>query len=225
MQEVYYPIRISRGFAPRLPPAEVLTMQIVREYQGIDTDKGIWQYFRGHWQAWFPQLSSRTSFVRQAANLWQYKRLLQQQLAERLGAFDERVHIVDGLPIRLCNLAHASRCASFPTEATYGYCAAKSEYFYGFRGHLSITSSGVITGFTLSAANGSEREALWETLERLQGLVIADKGYLSETLQAELATYGIELSTPVRSNMKQKQPKVWERLLQRLRRLVETVNS
>jgi hypothetical protein len=220
-----YPISFPRGFAPQLTPAEVLTMELVGEYRGIDTDKGIWQYFRGHWHSLFPQLASRTSFTRQAANLWQYKHLLQQQLAARLGGFDDDVHLVDGLPIVLCNFRHAPRCASFRGEADYGYAAAKAEHFYGFHGHLSVTLRGVITGFTLSAANGSEREALWETLENVNGLVIGDKGYLSKSLQAELANYGVELATPVRSNMEVERPKAWTHVLQRLRRLIETVNS
>ena len=38
-----------RGFAPGLSDSEVITMEIVGEFQGIDTDKGIWSYFRGHW--------------------------------------------------------------------------------------------------------------------------------------------------------------------------------
>jgi hypothetical protein len=91
-----YPISLPRGFAPQLTPAEVLTMELVGEYRGIDTNKGIWQYFRGHWHSLFPQLASRTSFTRQAANLWQYKHLLQQKLAARLGGFDDDVHLVDG---------------------------------------------------------------------------------------------------------------------------------
>jgi hypothetical protein len=56
-------------------------MEIVAEYQGIDTDQAIWCYFRRPWLAWFPRLGSRSSFVRQAANLWQYKQRLQQHLA------------------------------------------------------------------------------------------------------------------------------------------------
>jgi hypothetical protein len=64
--EIYqiYPPR-SKGFAPRLSDSEVMTMEIVAEYLGIDTDKGIWSYFRRHWQPLFPQIPHRTSFVRQ----------------------------------------------------------------------------------------------------------------------------------------------------------------
>lgn len=62
------PIR-SRGFQPSLSDSEVITMEIVAEFQGIDTDKGIWQYFRRHWMSMFPQMKSRSTFVRQAAFL------------------------------------------------------------------------------------------------------------------------------------------------------------
>jgi hypothetical protein len=41
----------------------VMTMEIVAEYRGIETDVGVWQYFRDHWQEWFPALKSRTTFV------------------------------------------------------------------------------------------------------------------------------------------------------------------
>jgi hypothetical protein len=67
-----HPIR-QREFAPALSDIEVITMEIVAEYQGIDTDKGMWQYFRRHWLAWVPRLGSRVTLARQAANLWQYK--------------------------------------------------------------------------------------------------------------------------------------------------------
>ncbi|MBW4421507.1 MAG: hypothetical protein KME13_20140 [Myxacorys californica WJT36-NPBG1] len=74
------PIR-GRGFEPGLSDAEVMTIEIAGEYQHYDSDKGIWSYFRRHWHSWFPNLLSRSSFVRQAANLWQYKQRLQQHLA------------------------------------------------------------------------------------------------------------------------------------------------
>lgn len=60
-----HPVR-RKGFAPALADSEVLTMEIVAEYQGIDSDQAIWQYFQRHWLPLFPSLKSRTTFVRQA---------------------------------------------------------------------------------------------------------------------------------------------------------------
>lgn len=161
----------SRGFAPSLRDAEVIPMEIVAEFQGIDTDKGIWQYFRRHWLELLPQLQTRSTFVRQAANLWSYKQQLQRQVAVELGAVADKLHIVDGLPIPLCCFRRAPGCRSFPAQVDYGYCAAKDEVFYGFRGHLLISGAGVITSFTLTPANGNQRAALWDLLLEVNGLL------------------------------------------------------
>lgn len=198
---------------------------IVGEYQHADSDKGIWSYFRRHWQPLFPSLSSRSSFVRQAANLWQYKHQLQQRLAAALGAFEDDVHLVDGLPMRLCCITYAGRCQSFQGVAAFGYCAAKDEPFYGFRGHLSISMNGVITGFTVTPANGDEREALWEITESIHGLLIGDKGYISQLLCEALAQVKVNLQTPLRANMMETRPHSVVRQLQTVRRLIETVNA
>ena len=62
------PLR-QRGPAPKLSDAEVLTMEIVGEFLGLDTDKALHRYFRRHYAEWFPTLRSvhRTTFARQAA--------------------------------------------------------------------------------------------------------------------------------------------------------------
>ena len=46
----------SRGPAPKLSDAEVLTFEVVGEFLGIDTDKGIYLFFRRHYREWFPAL-------------------------------------------------------------------------------------------------------------------------------------------------------------------------
>jgi len=64
--------RVRRhGPAPTLADAEVLTMEIVGEFLGLDRDTAIVAYFRREHPDWFPALSRvhRTTFARQAANL------------------------------------------------------------------------------------------------------------------------------------------------------------
>ena len=216
------PIR-DRGFAPALSDSELISMEIVAEFLGIDANQSIWWYFHRHWLRLFPDLASRSSFVRQAANLWQYKGVLQQRLAQQLGAFADDVHLIDGLPIPLCCFGRAPSCRSFQAEPTYGYCAAKKQTYYGFHGHLLISISGVICGFSLTPANGSEREALWDMVSPIQGRLIGDKGYLSAALAQELLNHQIVLQTPLRSNMQPQPDLAAAKLLQRVRRLIETV--
>ncbi len=44
-------------------------MELVGEFMGEDQDKSIWRYFRNHWHDWFPNLGSRSTFVKQSAAL------------------------------------------------------------------------------------------------------------------------------------------------------------
>ena len=45
----------QRGFAPKLSDEEMLTIEVVGEFLGIDADKGIWTYFKTHWCSLFPE--------------------------------------------------------------------------------------------------------------------------------------------------------------------------
>ena len=56
-------------------------------------------------------------------------------------------------------------------EANFGSCASKDEKYYGFDGHLVVSAEGVITSFCLTSANGSEREALWDVVDGIKGLL------------------------------------------------------
>ena len=65
-----------RGFAPTLSGQEVLTLEVVGAYLAMNQDKQIWSYSHGHWLAWFPRLGTRSTFVRQSANLWALKQCM-----------------------------------------------------------------------------------------------------------------------------------------------------
>lgn len=124
----------QRGFEPDLTDSEVITIEIVAEFLGIDTDKGAWEYVRDHWLEWFPMLGSRANFAKHAANLWQIKQWLQKELAKHLGAFSDTLHLADGFPMAVCQFKRAHFSHVFKDEAAYGYCASKGEKYYGFKG-------------------------------------------------------------------------------------------
>jgi hypothetical protein len=59
----------QRGPQPTLHDSEVLTIEVVGAFLGIETDKGLYTYFRRHYGNWFPAMRQvhRTTFVRQLA--------------------------------------------------------------------------------------------------------------------------------------------------------------
>lgn len=100
----------QRGPQPTLIDSEVLTMEIVDEFLGIDTDSGIFGYFRRHYGDWFPALKPihRTTFVRQAANLWAFKRQLWSLMIGWI-EHDPLISITGSMPIPVCCFTRAHR--------------------------------------------------------------------------------------------------------------------
>ena len=127
--------------------------------------------------------------------------------------------------MKTAHFKRAKKSNNFKGEAGYGYCASKSETYYGFKGHLLIDDTGNITNFTLTEASGSEREAVWELVEnKSQKFLLGDKGYLSARFKEDLYhEQALKLETPVRQNMTDHLDKTARNFLNKTRRLVETV--
>ncbi len=184
-------------------------------------DKRIWQYFKTHYPDWFPGLASRSAFVRQCANLLPVKQWLLSGIFEQTRR--DSLHMQDGVPIPVMRYARARRDRCFKGEAAFGYCASKDEKYYGFLGHVGIDSEGSLSAFALTPANGSEREALRDIAQGMTGLMLADKGFIGESLKAELAQMGLDLQTPLRDNMQDSRNPAFVRWILSTRRLIETV--
>lgn len=215
----------TRGFAPRLSDREGITMELVGEFLGYEGDEAIWKDFKQHWAAWFPGWGDRSTFVRQAANLWWVKQQLQQRLVADLGARTTDCHLIDGFPITVCKLVRAPRSRVLTVEAEYGYCAAKDEYYDGLKANLLIDLRGVVVGITITAATVDERDSAYDRVSMLAGLLLGDKGFIRPQFKADCEALGIALHTPLRKNMKERRPRWWLKLLRRLRKRVETVIS
>jgi hypothetical protein len=142
----------QRGPNPDLADSEVLTMEIVGEFLGIDTERGLYAYFRRHYAAgWFPALSKihRTTFTRQAANLWAVKEKLWKHLLSRIH-FDPEVSLIDSSPMPTCRFARAYRCRRLAEESAFGFDEMSKQTFYGLRAHLRVCWPGVIVEVDLA---------------------------------------------------------------------------
>jgi len=160
----------QRGPTPMLSDSEVLTIEVVGEFLGLDTDKALYRYFRRHYAQWFPALGKvhRTTFARQAANLWKLKEELWQELLA-LAPHDPAFAICDSMPLPACLFARAYRCRRFCGEAAFGKDTLLKQTFYGFRMHARVCWPGVITRFSVAPANIHELSIVPELAESTRG--------------------------------------------------------
>jgi hypothetical protein len=215
----------ERGPLPKLSDAEVLTIEIIGEFLGIETDKGIYRYFRRHYSEWFPALGEvhRTIFARQAANLWKIKERLWQDLL-LLAPHDPALAICVSMPLPVCLFARAYRCRRFRGEAAFGKDTLLKQTFYGFRVHARVCWPGVITRFSVAPANAHELSVGPELVEFTPGIVVGDRNYHSPKTTEELATIGVELIAPHQHKSTDPHPQR-SAFLSRLRYRIDTVFS
>ncbi len=212
-----------RGEPPALSDAEMITMEIVGEYLGYGSDKRIWSYFKEHWRHFFPKIPCRSSFAKHCANLSEVKKQLQVYVSNHLSD-NQDLYFCDGFPIPICHIKRYKRSTTqLRSEGSVGYCAAKDEYYFGFKGHLFITQHGSVIGYDIAAANVDERDMLPEIVGNRSGMLIGDKGLMRRSLQAMLAKQHLDLQTPLRANMQDSRPKTLVTLMMNMRRTVETM--
>jgi hypothetical protein len=213
----------TRGPAPVLADSEVLTLEVVGEFLGLDQDMAIYQYFRREHPDWFPALGHlhRTTFVRHAANLWVVKEQVWRRLLDRV-RYDPTLSFVDSVPMPVCRFGRAYRCARFRGQAAFGRDPGSKATFYGFRDHLRISWPGVVTALSVAPANVHDTAVVPELVAGAVGQVIGDRNYWAPKLTAELAPAGIRLLAPFKKYATDPDP-VGSTLLTRLRWRVETV--
>lgn len=210
-----------RGFAPKLTDAELITMEIVGHLMHQNCTEWIYKYFKTHWQNWFPALGSRSNFMKQSYNLSQVK----QHLLNHLFPPKSRLHIIDGLPLPICKYARSYRCKSMDQIASYGYCAAKNEHYYGLKAHMMIDDQDVITFVTLTSSNVDERDVLENLCGIISGHILGDKGYISKEKQDILSENNIQIHTLKRRNMDDDNPKYIKKFIAKTRKMIETTFS
>jgi hypothetical protein len=221
----HYPLRRG-GFAPALTDEEVITIELCGEYFKLACDTDIFAYFRTHYRHFFPRLRDRTRFVRQAADLWQCKAVLQQRLVQVSGQGSDPVQAIDTLPLPVCGYTRSVRDRCFKPDADYGYCAAKQLPYYGFKLGLRVARSGMITHFPLLPARPHDIQMLDTLVEGVIGVIPADKGFIDATRQALLAErHGVVVITPTRKRMQRQHLPAVVRASQRWRKRLETVGS
>jgi hypothetical protein len=97
-------------------------------------------------------------------------------------------------------------------------------WFYGFKLHLVINDCGELLACQITPGNIDDRTPVPVLCKRLFGKLIADRGYVSQALFEQLLdTFGVQLITKLRKNMKNRLLPLLDKLLLRKRAIIESV--
>ncbi len=194
----------------KLSDSEIISISIVGELLGIDSEKSFYSLLKREYTSLFPQLGDRTRFNRTKRNLHSVISSIREYISQFIQSSTNNIRIVESMPIPVCKFgrAHFSKC--FKGEASFGKCASKVE--------------GFITDFVITPANVDDRNAIWDLCDKYRFLyIIGDKGYVNKRLTPELKSErDINLLFLKRGNSKDNYPKEIRQLIFKVRRRIET---
>jgi hypothetical protein len=137
-------------------------------------------------------------------------------------------YAVDSFPVPVCENIRIFHSRIYSQEKYRGYQASKKRYFYGLKVHMLVTVDGRPVEFILTPGSCADVSAFKELdLDLPEGATVyGDKAYTDyeeEDLLLEAA--GIELKPQRKDNAKRRFDRCTEYIIDRQRKMVETVFS
>jgi hypothetical protein len=176
----------------RITDAELVTLCVAQAIMGIPSDRRFLAVARKRLVHLFPQLPSQPAY-------WKRRRRLADAIEWLMGVFasqspgsQDDLLLVDSTPVECARSRETAKRSALGDAAGYGYCAAHSRLYWGFRLHLLAAPDGTPRAFTLADPRRGEREVALELLGRTARggeVLVCDKGYAGR----EFATSAGEL--------------------------------
>jgi len=134
------------------------------------------------------------------------------------------VRLVDGTLLGCANYAGCASKSAFGGHASYGYCASKSQWYWGMRLLLITDRAGTPPGYDLRPANENEREGVWVLASAHPNTILfADAGHRGAEHRQSLQLVGVELIVPEKHRLGERPAS--ETTNARIRLVIESVFS
>lgn len=211
------------GPAGKATDSELIALSVAQAVLGISSDRQFLGMVRRLLPGWFGELPGQSQFNRRLRRLTPQMTTVQMMLAELVA--EGRVRLVDGTLISCANYPGCASRSHFAGDASYGYCASKSQFLWGMRLVLICDPKGVPVGYDLvGPKTGEEREcALRLAAGQAGARLFADGGFWGREYRASMEALDIELVTPDKHRLGERPPA--EVAKARIRLVIESVFS
>jgi Transposase DDE domain len=204
----------------RLSLSEVMTIAIHFHQSSYRTFKDYYiKHVCEHLTDYFPSLVSYNRMVELMPNALT---ACLYYLSSRRGKVTG-ISFVDSTAIPVCHPKRISRNKVFKSTAKLS--KSSMGWFFGFKLHLIINDCGEILSCKITPGNVDDRTHLPSMAQGISGQMFGDKGYIKKELFEQLLNQGLQLITPLKSNMKNKLIPMSDKLSLRKRSVIETVND
>ena len=137
-----------RGVVPRFSDIEVISLSILAESEGIDSENKLFVMLNTC-KSDFPNLISRRQYNDRRKFLKDLCETIRKKIAVAVDG-GENYFCIDSKPIEVCRTSRAKRCKlgrnNSETAPSFGWCASQGTYYYGHKQHagICVTFSGMV---------------------------------------------------------------------------------
>jgi DDE family transposase len=200
------PRRSGPGRKPRITDAELVTLAVAQVFLDCPSERRFLRFTRKRLGHLFPYIPKQPGYNKRLRRLAPQICLVISHLARISPSFCDRFRLIDSTPVPCGQSRETVKRSELAGHAAYGWCAAHSRYFWGFRLYLLCAPDGMPIAFCLAPANESERDVAATMLERarqgelIQGgeLIFGDKGFAGEEFEQIIASLDAQLIRPDR---------------------------
>lgn len=216
-------LRIDRpGPEGNVTDHELIALAVAQAVTGLCSDRQFLGTIDRLLPGMFPALPDQSQYNRRLRRLTPYITTVQLGLAELVA--DGHVRLVDGTLLGCANYAGCASKSAFSGHAAFGYCAAKSQWYWGMRLLLITDRRGAPVGYDLRPANENEREGVFQLASAHPDTVLfADAGHRGREHHESLDLAGVQLIVPDKHQLGQRPPAEIDKA--RIRLVIESVFS
>jgi hypothetical protein len=199
----FLPKRSGPGRRPRITDAELATLAIAQVFLDCPKERRFLRFAKRRLGHLFPYICGQSAYNKRLRSLAPAICELIRHLAYRSPSFCDRLRLLDSTPVPCGQSRETVKRSALAGHAAYGYCAAHSRYFWGFRLYLLCAPDGMPIAFCLAPANEPEREVAEVLLEgALQGgeVVIGDKGFAGVDFEQAVTSLDASFIRPDRAD-------------------------
>lgn len=196
--EVYQTLKLSSLKAKTGRPlamkiVDVLTLGLYKQQQAIKTKRALYEDFK-------PNCSYKTFVVSLNRFSWIVAYIIMLMMKENRTNSHPIKH-VDSSDLPVCTYRKAHKHRVMREYAEWGRKSLK-DHFYGLKLHITTDLNGLLCNFVFTAANTDDRTPFMDLNKDMEGIFVADAGYISKKLSQEFNTDRRILFAKPRKNMK-----------------------
>jgi hypothetical protein len=202
------PRRRGPGRRPRISDAEVVALAVAQVFLDCPKERRFLRFARARLGHLFPYIPGQSGYNKRVRALAPQICALIGHLTRSSPSFCDRLRLLDATPVPCGQSRKTVKRSALAGYAAYGYCAAHSRHFWGFKLYLLCAPDGMPISFCLAPANEPEREVAAALLDRsrrgglLTGgeLIIGDKGLAGAEFEQIVASLDAAFARPDRKD-------------------------